>query len=341
MHAMIARMRDWLTLTEALTRTMNDHAPGWTDRNDADPGITMLEMLAFLSEGLLFRLGVVDRGAPAASRIVEALQAYEDEDPVAVRVNGERWERVESLVDRGPDARAFTLDPATGLVTFGDGVHGRRPASGSRIFVRYRAGAGGPGDTSITVRAAWPLPHRSYRVSLRDDGTMRMEACVILHEGWTGARRPRFFSGRLLTAADLSDEQNYHIATHRRHLRALHGSGIVDGLRVTDDGDRGTLAIEPGLAIDAHGREIALAERATIAIPPDSAAPAWIVLEYAERLVDPVPVSTDETMQPSRIEEGCRVVVAPSPDSGVAVARVVRDGDGWCVDRSFGPDRAR
>jgi hypothetical protein len=338
---MIALMRDWLTLTEALTRTMNAHAPGWTDRNDADPGITMLEMLAFLSEGLLLRLGVVDRGAPAASRIVEALQAYEDEEPVAVRVNGERWERVESLVDRGPDARAFTLDPATGLVAFGDGVHGKPPASGSKVSVRYRAGGGRPGDTSIAVRAAWPLPHRSYRVSLRQEGTIRIEACVILHEGWSGSMRPRFFSGRLLTADDLSEEQNYHLATHRRHLRTLHGSGIVNGLQVTDDADSGTLAIEPGAAIDAHGREIILAERATIAIPAESAAPAWIVLEYAERLVDPVPVSTDETTEPSRIEEGCRVVVAPSADSGVAIARVVREGDGWCVDRLFRPDRAR
>ena len=192
----------------------------------------------------------------------------------------------------------------------------------------------------VAVRTAWPLPHRSYRVSLREDGAMRMEACVILREGWSGARRPRFFSGRLLTADDLSEEQNYHLATHRRHLRTLHGSGIVHALGVIDDTDSGTLAIEPGLAIDAHGREIALAERALIAIPPESAGPAWIVLEYAERLVDPVPVpTTDGTTEPSRIEEGCRVVVAPSADTGVAVAHVVREGDGWCVDRSFLPDR--
>ena len=341
MHAMIVPMRDWLSLTEALTRTMNAHAPGWTDRNDADPGTSMLEMLAFLSEGLLFHHGVVDRGAPAASRIVDALQAYEDGEPVAVCVNGERWQRVGTVVDSGPDAPVFTLDAATGLVAFGDGVHGKRPANGSTISVRYRAGGGRRGDTSIAVRTAWPLPHCSYRVSLREDGAMRMEACVILHEGWSGARRPRFFSGRLLTADDLSEEQNSQLATHRRHLRTLHGSGIVHGLEVNADTDNGTLAIEPGLAIDAHGREISLAERALIAIPPESAGPAWIVLEYAERLVDPVPVpTTDGTTEPSRIEEGCRVVAAASADTGVAVARVVRGGDGWCVDRSFLPDRA-
>jgi len=319
---------------------MNAHAPGWTDRNDADPGFSMLEMLAFLSEGLLFHRGVVDRGAPAASRIVDAIQAYEDDEPVAVCVNGERWQRVETVVGMGSDAHVFTLDPAPGLGAFGDGLHGKRPASGSTISVRYRERGGRLGDTSIAVRTGWPLPHRGYLISLREDGTTRMEACVILHEGWSGARRPRFFSGRLLTADDLGEEQNYHLATHRRHLRTLHGSGIVHGLEVTDDTSSGTLAIEPGLAIDALGREIALAERAMIVIPSKSPNPAWIVLEYAERLVDPVPVPTDGTTEPSRIEEGCRVVVAPSADSGVAVARVVRKGDGWRVDPSFGPDRA-
>lgn len=70
-------MNDWLTLTEALSRTMRAHAPEWTDRNEADPGITMLEILAYLAEGLRFHVGAVPGGAPAAARIVEALSAYD------------------------------------------------------------------------------------------------------------------------------------------------------------------------------------------------------------------------------------------------------------------------
>jgi hypothetical protein len=338
---MIALMRDWPTLIQALARAMNDHAPGWTDRNDADPGITMLEMLAFLAEGLQLHQGVVDGGAHAASRIVEVLQAYEAEERVAVRVKGERWERVETLIDRGPDERVFTLDPATGTVGFGDGVHGKRPAHGSTISVRYREGGGGRSSTLIEVRTDWPLPLRDYRVWLRGDGVMGIESCVILHEGWSGTKRPRFFSGRVLSAGDLAEEQNYHLRTHRRHLQTLHGSGIAYGLQVKDDTENGTITIEAGLGLDACGREMNLAERATVAIPPESATPAWIVLEYAERMVDPVPVSTDETMEPSRIEEGCRLVVGPSCESGIAVARVVREEDGWRVDPSFVPGRVR
>lgn len=130
-------MADWLTLTQALTRTMNDYAPGWTEQNDRDPGVTVLEVLAYLAEGLQLHHGVVKGGASAASRAIEALQTYEDDESAAVRVNGERWTRVETLDGQGPDARVFVLDPATGLVTFGDGKQGARPEHGSTISVRY------------------------------------------------------------------------------------------------------------------------------------------------------------------------------------------------------------
>lgn len=130
-------MADWLTLTRILTRTMNDHAPGWTEQNDRDPGVTVLEMLAYLADGLPLHHGVVKGGTSAASRAIEALQAYADDESAAVRVNGQRWTRVETLDGHGPDARVFILEPATGLVTFGDGKQGARPEPGSAISVRY------------------------------------------------------------------------------------------------------------------------------------------------------------------------------------------------------------
>ncbi len=265
---MIAPMAEWLTLTQALARTMNDHAPGWTGRNDRDPGITVLEILAFLAEGVQLHHGVVNGGAPVASRIVEALQAYERKESVEMSVKDERPVRVATLDDRRPDARA------------------------------------------------------------------------VLHEGWSGTKRPRFFPGRLLTADALSDEQHYHLEAHRRHLQMFHGSGIARGLQVEVDADGGTITIEPGVAVDARGREIDLAERATVAMPHGSVSPALIVLEYTERMVDPVPVSTDAGVEWSSIEQGCRVVIAASHESGVALARVVRDKDRWRVDRSFAPVRA-
>jgi hypothetical protein len=238
-------MNDWLTLTQALARTMAAHAPGWTDRNDHDPGITMLEIMAYLADGLRLHRGVVESGSAAAARIVQALDAYDVREPIVVPVNG-------------------------------------------------------------------------------------------------GKKRPRFFSGRLLTADDFTEEQQYHLAKHRHHLQTLHGSGIVNGLHVTAETDGERITIQPGMAIDGSGREIHLAEEVTLIVPSATQSPAWIMVEYAERIVDPVPVAADGSMEGSRIEEGCDVVIAGVPrESGVAVARLAREQDGWRVDRSYVPARPR
>jgi len=46
--------------------------------------------------------------------------------------------------------------------------------------------------------------------------------------------RPRFYDGRLLTAADLEDEQDYFREKIRLHNRLSHGWGVVTGLKVSE-----------------------------------------------------------------------------------------------------------
>jgi hypothetical protein len=243
---MIARMNDprtrqWLTLTAALDRTMREHAPGWTDHNGHDPGVTMLEIIAYLAEHLQ-RSRVVEGGGPALSRAIRALDTY-------------------------------ALKPIA---------------------------------TSGTVR-------------------------------------PNFFSGRLLTADDLREEQEYQREKHRRHLQMLHGFGVVDGLDVDIATDGTTVAIEPGLAIDRDGREIVLDDMVVMPIPPDATSPICLVLEYAERMVDPVPVADGAASagtEPSHIEEGCDVSLMPDPgENGITVARLIREKAMWRVDPAFVPAR--
>jgi hypothetical protein len=236
-------MTDWPALTTALRETMRAHAPGWTDSNDADPGITLLEMLAFVAEGFL-----IYRGAPAL----------------------------------------------------------RAKAAASRLV-----------------------------------GALQLEADVMLYEHWCGTKRPRYFSGRVLTADDLTEEQTYHRDRHRRHLRSLHGTGIVSGLGVAVGSGGDTLTIEPGLAIDPLGRELCIAKMVTASVPAATESPSLVALEYAERLVDPVPAVTDDWAEASRIEEGCRVILAPPGSGAVALARIVREAGGWTIDPSFVPARAR
>jgi hypothetical protein len=68
-------------------------------------------------------------------------------------------------------------------------------------------------------------------------------------------RRPKYFSGQLLTAEDLEAEQSYFLGGRRRDHRRLHGWGVVCGLGVTPSSSGGVV-VEPGLAIDGLGREI-------------------------------------------------------------------------------------
>lgn len=60
---------------------------------------------------------------------------------------GGAWTRVDDFYAAGPDAQVYTLDPATGTVTFGDGRRGRIPVAGAAIVAaRYRVGGGDVGN---------------------------------------------------------------------------------------------------------------------------------------------------------------------------------------------------
>lgn len=82
-------------------------------------------------------------------------------------------------------------------------------------------------------------------------------------------RRTSYYTGKLLTARDFSEEQRYHIDKHRLHNMTLHGWGVVCGLKVKPHPHCPTLRIvvEAGLAIDDCGREIRLLEDVDLLLP--------------------------------------------------------------------------
>ncbi|HEU5039233.1 MAG TPA: hypothetical protein VFT84_00330, partial [Gemmatimonadales bacterium] len=61
-------------------------------------------------------------------------------------------------------------------------------------------------------------------------------------------KRVNYYEGKLLTADDFRDEQEYHRERSRLHNRCCHGWGIACGLDVSIDGNE--LAVSPGLALD-------------------------------------------------------------------------------------------
>lgn len=105
---------------------------------------------------------------------------------LTLRVNGVPWTRIDDLLaapaesgargsdstdspDTAAQAEVFTLDPATGEIAFGDGLHGARPARGAVIVASYDHGGGPQGLVGISaikqdagvpgdVRATNPVP---------------------------------------------------------------------------------------------------------------------------------------------------------------------------------------
>jgi len=70
--------------------------------------------------------------------------------------------------------------------------------------------------------------------------------------------RVRYFPRQLLTADDLAAEQGYHREKVRRHLRYLHGWGVVCGCSVEQSGKTAgwQVRVSPGYAVSPMGDEI-------------------------------------------------------------------------------------
>jgi hypothetical protein len=164
-------------------------------------------------------------------------------------------------------------------------------------------------------------------------------------------QRPRFFFGKLLTAEDFAQEQQYVLDKLKRHNRSLHGFGIVLGLKVTTKS--GKIAIDPGLALDCQGNEIVIGTIQLIS-PSVAAEPgaAYVNIRYAEEQIGPVTI--DREANASTIKEsfeihiekdncnrGHRHVRARWLACGVlhslTIAKLKYSSQGWRVDRGYRP----
>lgn len=72
-----------------------------------------------------------------------------------------------------------------------------------------------------------------------------------------GYKRPRFFSGQLLTEDDLQSLIDYVVGKSRLHNRMLFGEGIACGLKVSKDVcDPRKIVVSSGYALDCCGNDI-------------------------------------------------------------------------------------
>jgi alpha-L-arabinofuranosidase len=87
---------------------------------------------------------------------------------VSVAGVGGTWTEVGSLSGQPAGAQVFTLDAATGTITFGDGTHGAIPPAGARVTATYESG---PHDGFAQFYAAMKNADPAISVCATDTGT--------------------------------------------------------------------------------------------------------------------------------------------------------------------------
>ena len=124
-----------------------------------------------------------------------------------------------------------------------------------------------------------------------------------------GFTRPRYFTGQMLTANDFQQEQEYHNGKRRLLNRCLFGARVACGLGILFE--KGTLIVNPGLALDCAGNEIYLPGPFSGPLP-DKDGLYFLQLLYTETESAPVPDLYSETEASgtafSRIVEGFELV---------------------------------
>jgi hypothetical protein len=66
---------------------------------------------------------------------------------LVIEVGEERWQRVDHFDESGPEDEHYVFERESGKVTFGNGLNGRRPASGQPVWARvYRTSEGRDGN---------------------------------------------------------------------------------------------------------------------------------------------------------------------------------------------------
>jgi len=214
-----------------------------------------------------------------------------------------RWQEVQALFDCGPEERCYTIDRATGVVQFGDGVHGNIPPAGVdniRAF-RYRSGGGSTGNvaagkiTALATAVAGiesvlnPTPAGGGSDKAGNDDMLAI-----------GPRRLSHLD-RAVSAKDF-EELAYEASRQVAKARCL----ITANLK--PDGDSGPDPCDPRQRYKAQD------------------APGWVSLIIVPDSPDPAPCPSVElrravrdylrTRAPSLVTAGDRIVVRP-PDYAI------------------------
>lgn len=146
--------------------------------------------------------------------------------------------------------------------------------------------------------------------------------------------RNRYFYGKHLDVHHFEVEQRYFNSKRWLLNRLVSGFGVVCGLNIvrSEDDNRDSVIVKPGLAIDKWGREIIAVKdsRPTKVAPPLPGSTRageeryiYLCMEYLECDAEPVPVlssecGTGQTCMPDEIHERYKITIHPgrAPEIG-------------------------
>jgi len=135
--------------------------------------------------------------------------------------------------------------------------------------------------------------------------------------GLHAPRRNRYYAGKLLATSDLEMEQDYLRGADAQLARHVLGAGVVCGLDVTagDAGDRPSIHVGAGLALDGWGRRVVVPCDVEVALPARMPRPASMVvrLRYEAHAADVAPsvlADDEDRSEAGTWIEGHRVEIA-------------------------------
>lgn len=182
-------------------------------------------------------------------------------DSQTVRVDGVAWHEVDDLEGSSAGAQVYTIDDASGVVTFGDGTRGAVPRAGAVVTADYDSGphagfvevrrAMKAADPGIDVCATWApitedtgLGGESLPDVLAAAGEADALDCLVVHP-YTNFRRQ--FGDTVSTARELHD---WHMlgeaeATSTLRHHAAETAAASDGHAYTTTTEFGALFFGP------------------------------------------------------------------------------------------------
>lgn len=167
--------------------------------------IALNETIATEGEEIPWHIIGQGTGLPMLTLTVTALPVQAESLDVEVAETSaiwQAWQRVADFAASGPFDRHYTLDAARGLITFGDGLHGRVAPPGSDIRARYRRGGGVIGNLARGEITTLREPSLSSLSVTNPFPATGGTAAENLDQAWARARAELIAPTRAVTAAD-------------------------------------------------------------------------------------------------------------------------------------------